>query len=137
MAKSTKCILVVDDEEDLTWSISKGLLRKQENFEVFCVNSGKEALDILRQQKIDVLVTDLRMPDLNGFGLIDVVNNRYPEVKVIVMTAYGSNDIYNKLKHSGIRGYIEKPFEINDLRQMIQSQLIADNNLTEKRQALG
>lgn len=138
MVKSTKFILVVDDEEDLTWSISRGLLRKQENFIVQCVNSGKDALKVLKQNKVDLLVTDLRMPDLNGFGLIDIVNKNYPDVKVIVMTAYGSNDIFHQLQSNGIKGYIEKPFEINELRQMIRTQLVADqNHLIENNRALG
>ena len=138
MIEATKFVLVVDDEEDLTWSISRGLLRKQSNVRVRCVNSGKAALDILSQNRVDLLVTDLRMPDLDGFELIDIVNSNYPEVKIIVMTAYGSADLFKELESSGIRGYIEKPFEMNDLRQMVQSQLISDNKYyTEKRKALG
>jgi len=114
-----KRILVVDDEEDLTWTISRRLNNGKKQLEILCANSGKAALKMLSENKIDLLLTDLRMPEISGFQLIDEVINKYPETRVVVMTAYGSSDIKERLENFSNIGYIEKPFEINELRRLV------------------
>jgi ATP-dependent Lon protease len=116
-------VLIVDDEEDLTWSIAKGLARDKESMDVVCVNSGYRALDALSEQDYDLVVTDIRMPDINGWALLKEARIKYPRTRFIVMTAYGSQDAKNEMIHADIKGYIEKPFEINELRQLIHSSL--------------
>ena len=117
--KVKKRILIVDDEEDLTWSISRGLLKDQNAFEVVCANSGKSALNLLLKNKYDLLVTDIRMPGGNGLTLLKKANDLFPSTKVIVMTAYGSSEIKDVLDRTLMYGYIEKPFEFKDLRDLI------------------
>lgn len=119
MTETKKRILIVDDEEDLTWSISRGLSRDKNAWEVVCANSGYHALQMLSQQPVDLLVTDLRMPGIDGFRLLREVRDRYPKTRVIVMTAHGSQEVKEYLDAGGMRGYIEKPFEINELRRLI------------------
>jgi two-component system, NtrC family, response regulator AtoC len=116
-------VLIVDDEEDLTWSIAKGLARDRDLLDVVCVNSGCNALNALSEHDFDLVVTDIRMPDINGWTLLKEARRRYPWTRFIVMTAYGSMEAKDEIMHSGIRGYIEKPFEINDLRKLIHSSL--------------
>ena len=118
-----KRVLIVDDEEDLTWSISKRLTKDRNGLDVMCANSGNRALDVLSKYRIDLLVTDLRMPGVNGFQLLNEVRSHYPCTQVIVMTAYGSIDVKNNLDQLGRMGYIEKPFEMNDLRNLIYTFL--------------
>lgn len=118
-----KRILIVDDEEDLTWSISKRLVKDGDSLEVTCTNSGNNALEILSKFKFDIMVTDLRMPGVSGLQLVNMVKNRYPQIRIIVMTAYGSIEVKEVLETFGKIGYIEKPFEINDLRELIYSSL--------------
>ena len=137
MTDTKKHVLIVDDEEDLTWSISRGLSKDKQGLEISCVNSGQEAVDFLSSQKIDLLITDLRMPDVTGYHLIDLVKTQFPETKIIVMTAYGSKDVSEKLKQSGVPGYIEKPFEINDLRDMIYTHLDTEEQLDNAQQPAG
>ena len=117
--KDKKRILIVDDEEDLTWSISKGLLKDRNTFEVVCANSGKSALNLLAKNKYDLLVTDIRMPGGNGLTLLKKAKDLFPKTKVIVMTAYGSGEIKDVLDRTLMYGYIEKPFEFKDLRDLI------------------
>ncbi len=117
--KIKKRILIVDDEEDLTWSISKGLLKDQNTFEVVCTNSGKSALNLLSKKKYDLLVTDIRMPGGNGLTLLKKAKDMFPSTKIIVMTAYGSSEIKDILDRTSTYGYIEKPFEFKDLRDLI------------------
>jgi len=119
MDREKKRILIVDDEEDLTWSISKKLAKDRDSIEVICANSGNCALEMLSKYRVDLIVTDLRMPGVNGLQLLEEVRVRYPETNVIVMTAYGSVEVKEALERWGRTGYIEKPFEMNDLRKLI------------------
>lgn len=127
MSDIKKSVLIVDDEEDLTWSISRGLSKDTDQYEVICVNSGSNALSILEERSVDLVVTDLRMPGVSGMKLLKEIKSHYPNIKVIVMTAYGSLEIKEVLEHSGTKGYIEKPFEINELRKLIHHYLDAQN----------
>ena len=126
--KAQKRILIVDDEEDLTWSISRGLLKDQNTFEVVCANSGKSALNLLSKKKYDLLITDIRMPGGNGLTLLRKAKDMFPSTKVIVMTAYGSSEIKDILDRTLTYGYIEKPFEFKDLRDLIYRCLNEKSN---------
>ena len=71
----------------------------------------------------DLLVTDIRMPGVDGLQLVKEVKRSYPETPVIVMTAHGSPDVRQSIKKWSHTGYIEKPFEINELRKLIYASL--------------
>ncbi|MCD6166843.1 hypothetical protein DRQ15_02005 [candidate division KSB1 bacterium] len=117
-----KHILIVDDEEDLTWGISRSLIRDNCLLEVTCVNSGSEALEIIHSRPVDLLVTDIRMPGLTGLELLEEVHRNHLNIKIIVMTAYGSPEVEAKVVKQG-GNYIEKPFEISRLKKMIYCAL--------------
>ena len=114
-----KNVLVVDDEEDLTWSISKHLSKDKDFYNLNAVNSAADALDLLKKKTIELVISDIRMPEISGLDLLLKIRENYPETKVIIMTAYGSSEIQEEANKHGCFKYIEKPFEINDLRQMI------------------
>ncbi len=116
---SLKNVLVVDDEEDLTWSIAKHLSKDKDKYNLNTVNSGADALDLLKKKSIELVISDIRMPEISGLDLLMKIRENYPETKVIIMTAYGSSEIQQEANERGCFRYIEKPFEINDLRQMI------------------
>ena len=118
-----KRILIVDDEEDLTWSISMSLARNGHALDITCTNSGNSALELLSHDRYDLVVTDLRMPGVNGIQLVDVVRMDYPQTHVIVMTAYGSREVREFLERWQSIGYIEKPFEFEELRNLIYTFL--------------
>ncbi len=122
-----KKVLVVDDEEDLTWSISKHLVKDKDMYEVICVNNGQEALNLLSQIPIDLVVSDIKMPGISGLDLLVKIKETYQSTKVIIMTAFGSADVQKEATARGSLYYIEKPFEIEELRNLIQ------NALTEKK----
>jgi len=123
MRETKKKILIVDDEDDLTWSISKRLSKDNNGLVVRCASSGSVALKMLNKEHFDLLVTDLRMPGVDGLQLVKEVKNLHPETPVIVMTAHGSSDIRQSIKSWSHTGYIEKPFEINELRKLIYASL--------------
>jgi CheY-like chemotaxis protein/predicted regulator of Ras-like GTPase activity (Roadblock/LC7/MglB family) len=114
-----KRVLVVDDEDDLTWSISKHLAKDRDKYELICVNSGKKALEVLSQLPVKLVISDIRMPEISGLELLSRVKDAYPTTKVIIMTAYGSSEVHEEANARGCFKYIEKPFEIADLRQLI------------------
>lgn len=119
MTSTSKKILIVDDEEDLTWSISKSLRKENEKYEVICVNSGDEALEFLNQFSFDLLLSDIRMPGINGFTLLNYVRNKFPQMKVIIMSACYGPDMKDVIEKARGIYYIEKPFEIQHLKNVI------------------
>ncbi|MFQ5864152.1 MAG: response regulator [bacterium] len=123
-----KKILIVDDEEDITWGISKCLDKTNDAFEVHCVHTGDQALEILKKFKFDLVVSDIRMPGRNGLELLLDIRKQYPHTKIIIMTAYGSQEIKELAEKRGSFFYIEKPFEMGYLKQLILEALEINNN---------
>ena len=78
MLKDLKKVLIVDDEETLTWSMSKSLSKDRDKYEVIVANNGKEALNLLKTNKIDLVISDIRMPDINGLDLLVKIKKEYP-----------------------------------------------------------
>ncbi|MDZ7362761.1 MAG: response regulator [candidate division KSB1 bacterium] len=118
-------ILVVDDEEDLTWSIAKSLEKHDKTFEVICVNNGDRALAYLAASHVDLVITDVRMPGRDGWALLRDIERDYPRTRVIIMTAHGSEELRRQyaLHEAPLYYYLEKPFELQDLRKLICAAL--------------
>ncbi|MFQ5602523.1 MAG: response regulator [bacterium] len=123
-----KKILIVDDEEDITWGISKSLDKSYYGLEVNCVHSGDEALNLMNSKTFDLVVSDIRMPGRDGMQLILDIRKRYPHTKVIIMTAYGSQQVKDEVTNRGGYFYIEKPFDVGHLKQIIFDALEVEDN---------
>ncbi len=123
MSEARKRVLIVDDEEDLTWTLTKKLSKDKDKFELIAVNSGQEAINVLNQLPVNLVISDVRMPEISGLELLERIRETYPQTKVVIMTAYGSSDVQNEANKRGCFKYIEKPFEINELRQLILDAL--------------
>ncbi len=114
-------ILIVDDELNMRL-VLKAMLSK-EGYEVFLAEDGLAALGVLKENDIATIVTDLKMPRLDGMGLLERVTKEYPSVPVIIITAYDTvNTAVNALK-KGAFDYITKPFDQDDLRNIIQKAI--------------
>ena len=125
-----KAILIVDDEEDLTWSISRYFRRSDDLFETFCVSSGDQALEFMQKNHVDLLITDVKMPGISGLELVDIVLKKYPRMKVIMMTAYGSDEVQTRLDTAQPIFFVEKPFELLLLRETVYTALnIPEQNI--------
>ncbi|HIJ79801.1 MAG: response regulator [Desulfobulbaceae bacterium] len=118
-----KKILIVDDEEDMIWSLQKNLNHESLKVDIITASSGEEALKILAANPVDLIITDIKMPGISGLELLVEVKNRYPKTGVIVMTAYPSPEYKNEALAKGGLHYIEKPFDINELRKIIKRVL--------------
>lgn len=123
MMNSLKCILIADDEEDLTWSISKSIEKNDKFFQVFCVSNGDQALEVLSSRHVDLVISDLRMPGRNGLTLLQDIERDYPDTRVIIMTALSSNDLHQEITRHTHTYYLEKPFDLHYLRKLIYEAL--------------
>jgi DNA-binding NtrC family response regulator len=83
-----RTILIVDDDESTLVSLS--FIFKKQNLNVFTAKSGKEALPILKDNKIDLVLTDFMMPDIDGFELLKIIKGIDESILVIMVTAYGT-----------------------------------------------
>lgn len=123
-----KRILVVDDEPTLVFFLKQGLQEDVLPCWVDVAASGEEALTRLTYNLYDLLVTDLKMPGINGFTLVEVARSLQPDLRVILMTAFGSPEVQNEVAKLNVDGYITKPFSTARLREMVHQALSADTS---------
>ena len=104
-----KTILVVDDDASIRESFEKIL--KRTGYEVLTAENGEEALDIIRQQSVDLVLSDLRMPKMGGLKLLKASKTLSPEIEVILMTAFGDVDAAVEAMQDGAYHFIQKPLK--------------------------
>ncbi len=110
-------ILVVDDE--INMQVVLRAMLKKEGYEVLTAPDGIEALKVLAAAPIDVIVTDLKMPNLDGMGLLERVVDNYPEIPVIMITAHGTVATAVDALKKGAFDYVTKPFEQDELKNVV------------------
>lgn len=118
MVKDQKRILVVDDEENARIGLSR--LLAKEGFIVDSVANGYEALSYLQQQQVNLVVTDINMPEMNGIAFLRELNKSYPNTNVIMITAYGGVESYIEAMNLGAFEYINKPVKIEELKSILK-----------------
>jgi len=114
-----KTILAVDDDKMILQIIAEALGPFSEDIKVLTAFDGKEAIEILNASQVDLVLTDLKMPEMDGYELLSFMTKQFRNIPAIVMTAYGSPEIARRLMQKGVADYIEKPFSIQDLREKI------------------
>jgi DNA-binding response OmpR family regulator len=116
-------ILIVDDERTLVRMLRQVLEIEMPDAVVDAAYSGEDALSQLAKTTFDLILADLRMPGLGGLELIKGVRYLDPDVPIILMTAYGSNDLEVQAAMVGSSYYLDKPFDIQDLLAGVRSCL--------------
>jgi DNA-binding NtrC family response regulator len=129
-------ILVVDDD---TASVETTIeVLEREGYQLFSASGGHQALEILREEDIDVVITDLKMPDLSGIDLLKYIQNYNLHTQVIILTGYGTIDSAVEAMREGAFYYLKKPIEINTLRQTVinalEKQLLLRQNIILREQ---
>ena len=114
-----KKLLVVDDEEDMVWTLQKNLRNSELDVDILAAHSGEEALEILKEAPVDLVVTDIRMPGISGLDLLLTVKQDYPETGVIVMTAFETPDLESRLRKLGVIRCLSKPLDLDELTETI------------------
>ena len=132
----TRNILLVDDHKPFRDSLAKVL--QGEGFHVFPASDGEEALDTLRKEYIHLVITDLKMPRMDGVELLKVAKTIRPEVEVILITGYGTVDTAVTSMKDGAFDYIQKPFKPREIlkitRKAIEKQsLVLENRRLQER----
>jgi DNA-binding NtrC family response regulator len=120
-----KRILVVDDEEKVLFILHDALMRLGDEYEIVTVQNGREALDKARAMPFDLVITDLRMPDMDGVELTEAIRALDSGTVVIWITAYGCHKVRNEAARLAVYGCLDKPLEIADIRQTVQEALEA------------
>ncbi len=115
-------ILVVDDEPGVLRLCQR--LLERAGYTVRSASNSNQALGILSQEVIDLLLADIRLPGVSGFKLLDTIRQKYPEMSVVMMTGYGTVDVAIEALHRGADGLILKPFEGAELVRTIQAALL-------------
>ena len=131
MDKKRGKILVLDDEKIVLESVSRIL--EGEQYQVKTCRSGKEALEALKDDSFDILVTDLKMPGLDGIETIKLCSDHDPDLSVIIITAYPSVDSAVTAMKLGALDYVQKPFTPDQLTEVIEKAMIQRRLRIEKK----
>ncbi|HEX9860459.1 MAG TPA: response regulator [Nitrospirota bacterium] len=114
-------ILVVDDEENARKGLSKILAK--EGYVVEMAANGKEAIESIRRLAFDLVITDMRMPLMDGFEVLREIKKMDEGIGVIMITAYGEVESYLEAMNLGAFEYINKPVRVNELKRVIAKVL--------------
>ena len=123
-----KRVLIVDDEPTLVFFLMKGLRESAALYEVTSASNAEDALAKLTLNRYDLLITDLKMPGVNGLTLIEVARSLQPDISVILMTAYGSRDVKDEATRLEVDGYLTKPFPTAKLQELAGKILLTESN---------
>jgi len=125
-----KRILIIEDDEEMR-SLLKEFL-DEEGYETDSVDNGSEAFHRLVGEVFDLVITDIRMPGLTGLDILPGVRKLQPEAPIIVMTAFGSDEVYHKVLERGATAYLEKPIHLDHLRNLIQKMVSQKGHIARR-----
>lgn len=129
-------ILIVDDEKTQREMLARYLNKK--DYKILLASCGDEALNVIQTNPIEIMITDQRMPNMNGLELAAKVNEEHPHISIVIITAYGSiHDAVNAMKKN-VEDYITKPINLEELniilkRILDKRQLIHENEVLRKQ----
>jgi two-component system response regulator HydG len=123
-----KHILVVDDEERVLFVMRGALTRLGDGYRVVTASSGREALDKARQIPFDLVLTDLRMPGMDGIELTEAIRALDSGAIVIWMTAYGCHKVRAEAAQLSIYCCLDKPIKVGQIRQIVRQAFEAVGN---------
>jgi len=110
-------ILVIDDEESVCASIEMVL---GEDYDIFVYNNAKEAISVIEKNKdINLVLLDIKMPEMDGLTATEKIHNIRPDLKIMIITAGRLEELYEKATLLGVDDFINKPFEVEDLRDRV------------------
>lgn len=121
-----RIVLIVDDNQEMLFTLKDGLEKYADTFSVMISGDGVDAVKKMGEHLISVVVTDLKMPRMDGISLLSAITSDYPGTPVIVMTGYITKDVQQKALQSGAADYIEKPFLVDDLAAKVFAVIDAE-----------
>lgn len=114
-------VLYVDDEQDNLLAF-RSVFRRY--FNVFTASGGSEALDLLKDQAVHLVLSDQRMPNMTGIELLDYVNTQYPSIVKMIVTGYSEMEpILTAVEQGRVAQYITKPWKVEELKSILENAL--------------
>jgi two-component system response regulator HydG len=136
---TSQTVLIVDD--DLSNGESLERIFQREGFQTVVAAGGRAALDVLRQRPVDVVLTDLMMPDVNGMDLLKTVRDIVPTTEIVLMTAYGSVEKAVEAIKEGAYDFVTKPFKriqiVKAVRKAAEKRALTLENIDLRRRLAG
>lgn len=114
-------LLIVDDQKGVRRLLEE--LFEKEGYEVSVASDGRESLDRVKESMPDLILMDMKMPNMNGLEASQEIFKINPDIPIIMMTAYGEMEVVQKALEIGVKRYITKPFDIVDLRNLVSEVL--------------
>ncbi|GAF21490.1 MULTISPECIES: response regulator [Shouchella] len=114
-------VMIVDDQFGIRVLLTEIL--QKDGYQMYQAANGKEALDIQELEEIDIVLLDMKIPGMDGVEILKKMKERQPSIKVVMMTAYGELKMVNEALENGAISYMAKPFDIEDVRQVIRHNL--------------
>lgn len=124
-------LLLIDDEESLRYAVAKSL--KKAGFVVDTAATGREGVDKLRRGGFDAVVTDMKLPDLSGLDVVAVCTEVDPDLPVLVISGFGTVDSALEAMRRGARNFVEKPFDVARLVEMLEREIAGADASRESR----
>jgi DNA-binding NtrC family response regulator len=115
-----KTLLIVDDEKLIRWALCETL---RKSYLVYTAVSAEDALNLLGRVAVDAVLTDLKMPGMNGVQFVEHLRQRFPEVKVFTLSAYTCAPIARHLRERGVLECFAKPFDVAALTEALDRHL--------------
>jgi len=116
-------VLIIEDDEEM-----RSLLRDffdAEGYQPEAVSNGYDAFGRLTKKPFDLVITDIRMPGLTGLDILPRIKKIQPEAAIIVITAFGTEEVRRKAFERGANAYLEKPIHFQELRDLIRDVIFA------------
>ncbi|QCT00852.1 response regulator receiver protein [Paenibacillus algicola] len=114
-------VLIVDDQNGIRILLME--VFSSEGYETFQAANGRIALDIVKSQAPDLVLLDMKIPGMDGLEILKHIKQMNPEIKVIMMTAYGELDMIKEATDLGALMHFTKPFDIDEMRMAVNMQL--------------
>ena len=112
-------VLIVDDDQEMLLSLKEGFDKYNGTFSVVMAGDGLIAVEKLKKNTVSLVITDLRMPRMDGLALLALIMEQYPDIPVIIITGYSTPEMERLAHEGGAVGYVEKPFLIDDLAKKV------------------
>ena len=114
-------LLIVDDEQSYRQLLS--LVFEGNGHTIRTASNGREAVEMLRQEPADLIISDVKMPDMDGIALLQAVREFLPDVAVVMMTAFASVETAREAFKLGADDFIQKPFDVEELKLIVKKAL--------------
>ena len=110
-------VLIVDDDKLICWALERAL--KKNGYDVSVSHNGEDARENLKKREFNLVITDLRMPEINGLEVIEEAKRSSPSTRTVLMSAFGTESAIKKATEKGAY-YLEKPFEVEEFVERLQ-----------------